>query len=266
MEPGPFMAESEDKCVNAISGLIDIIRKLRGPGGCSWDRKQTVESLCPYLLEEAYEVTDAIHEKDMDLLKAELGDLLLHVFMSAIICEEENKFFLDDVVESVSLKLIRRHPHVFGEKTDLSPEEVERQWETIKASEKKDEGFFGSFPSGMPALQTAWRLQQRASKIGFDWPDADGARNKILEELREFEMTLRNDDSDAQTEELGDMLFSVVNYCRLLGFEPEAILRKNNRKFIDRFTLMEKILSDAGCSLEEADIGMMESAWQKAKE
>lgn len=255
-----------DKFIHAIGELVDIVRKLRSPAGCNWDRKQSVKSLCPFMLEEAYEVADAIEKNDMDLLKAELGDLLLHVIMSALICDEDGKFSLEDVVNGICLKLVRRHPHVFGENRDnLSPEEVEKQWEAIKALEKKGEGFFSSIPSGMPSLQTAWRIQQRASEVGFDWPDADGAKSKVLEEFIEFETAIENKDTDAQTEEAGDILFSLVNYYRLLGFEPEAVLRMSNAKFIARFTQMERILAESGCSLAESDIETMENAWQKAK-
>ncbi|MCD4700290.1 MAG: nucleoside triphosphate pyrophosphohydrolase [Candidatus Aegiribacteria sp.] len=254
-----------DELISAITGLVLIVRKLRSPSGCSWDREQTTSSLSPFMLEEAYEVADAIEKNDMKLLRAELGDLLLHVIMSAEICEEQNEFSLKDVVEGISDKLIRRHPHVFKLQKDLSSGEVEQQWEAIKAQEKKNEGFFGSIPSGMPALQTAWRIQQRASEVGFDWPDAQGALSKIFEEIREFEKAFESDDAEAQNNELGDVFFSLVNYCRLLGFEPEAVLRANNRKFIDRFTRMEKILKEAGFVLNEADMKMMENAWQRAK-
>jgi len=174
------MAEQQDGFISAIADLVGIVRKLRSPSGCSWDREQTVSSLSPYMLEEAYEVADAIAQRDMKLLQTELGDLLLHVIMSAIICEEQDEFTLKDVVNGISSKLLRRHPHVFEERTGLSAAEVEQQWESIKASEKQDEGFFKSIPSSMPALQTAWRIQQRASEVGFDWPDANGAKEKIF--------------------------------------------------------------------------------------
>jgi MazG family protein len=259
------MGEPVEDIVSSISNLIRIVRKLRSPSGCSWDREQTVSSLSPFMLEEAYEVADAIEKGDMELLRTELGDLLLHVIMSAQICEERDEFSFSDVVRGISEKLVRRHPHVFDEKSGLTAREVEQQWEAIKASEKKDEGFFGSIPPGMPALQTAWRIQQRASEVGFDWPDASGALSKIYEEVREFENSLEGDDAEAQRMELGDVLFSIVNYCRLMGFEPEAILRANNRKFIDRFSRMEKILREAGLTVDEADLCMMESAWQRAK-
>lgn len=259
------MAEQQDKLFEAITGLVQIVRKLRSPSGCSWDREQTVQSLSPYMLEEAYEVADAIQKNDMNLLRTELGDLLLHVIMSAEISEERNQFSLKDVVCGISEKLIRRHPHVFEQQSGLSARDVEKQWEAIKALEKKDEGFFASIPSVMPALQTAWRIQQRASEVGFDWPDAHGALSKIFEEIHEFEESLESEDTEAQNAELGDVIFSLVNYCRLLGFEPEAVLRNNNRKFMDRFSRMEIILREAGYSLSEADMEMMENAWEKAK-
>ncbi len=255
----------ENEFVTAIADLVRIVEKLRGPAGCSWDREQTVHSLRPYMLEEAYEVADAIEKGNMKLLQIELGDLLLHIIMSAAICEDSGDFTLGDVVKGISTKLVRRHPHVFKRQADLSSDEVEQQWEKIKASEKEDEGFFGSIPSSMPALQTAWRIQQRASEVGFDWPDARGARDKIIEELHELDEALDSDDTEAQKTELGDVFFSIVNYCRLLGYEPETVLRANNRKFIDRFTIMEKMLGEEGISLGEADMETMENTWQRAR-
>ncbi len=245
--------------------LLEIVRKLRGPDGCAWDREQTVETLRPYMLEEAYEVADAVEKGDWDMLRNELGDLLLHVVMSAEICDESDRFSLSDVIEAISAKLVRRHPHVFAEGCNLTPSEVEKQWEAIKSREKKDEGFFDSIPGGMPALQTAWRVQQRASEVGFDWPDPSGARDKVQEELAEFEEALETGDTGAQREELGDVLFSIVNYCRLMGFEPEAALRRSNRKFMLRFAKMECILKQSAITLDRADLDQMEDAWQKAK-
>ncbi|OPL20089.1 MAG: hypothetical protein AVO35_01140 [Candidatus Aegiribacteria sp. MLS_C] len=249
----------------AFCRLVDTVRRLRGPSGCSWDRKQTVSSLTPFMLEEAYEAADAAARGDMGLLRAELGDLLLHVVMSAVICQEGDHFTLVEVMDGITEKLVRRHPHVFGVGSDLSPEEVERQWEAIKSSEKGEEGFFGSIPLSMPALQTAWRVQQRASEVGFDWPDAGGAREKVLEELEEFEQALSKHGREEQEMELGDLFFSLVNYYRLLGFQPETVLRASNLKFIRRFTRMEGILRERGLELTEADMEAMDDAWQKAK-
>lgn len=256
-----------DPAAGSLEKLLETIRTLRGPDGCSWDREQTVRSLRPYLLEEAYEVADAADGGSPATLRAELGDLLLHVVMSAVICEEEGLFRFEDVIDGIREKLIRRHPHVFGTRSGLTPPEVERQWEAIKSAEKssRKEGFFGSFPTGMPALQTAWRLQQRASDVGFDWPDAGGAREKVLEELKEFERAIEEEPADSQEEELGDVLFSLVNFSRLMGFEPEAALRRSNRKFMVRFSRMEEILKASGDSLEAATLDRMEAAWTEAK-
>jgi MazG family protein len=218
------------------------------------------------MLEEAYEVADAISGGAMDEVRRELGDLLLHVLMMSVIAEEGGEFDLAGVAEGIRSKLVRRHPHVFDEECSLTPAEVERQWEAIKSGEKGDEGFFGSIPPSLPALQAAWRLQQRASEVGFDWPDPEGARNKLREELEELEEALDSGDSDQQRRELGDLLFSVVNYCRLMGFEPEASLREANAKFIRRFSRMERALDGRGISLHEADLETMEREWQRAKE
>lgn len=254
-----------DPAGEVLHELLEIVRKLRGPEGCAWDREQTVESLRPFMLEEAYEVADAVEKGDWNQLRTELGDLLLHVVMSAVICQESGRFSFPDVMRGISEKLVRRHPHVFSDGDSLSPSEVEKQWEAIKSREKKDEGFFDSIPDGMPALQTAWRVQQRASEVGFDWPEPSGAREKVLEELGEFEEALEGEDIEAQREELGDVLFSIVNYCRLMGFEPEAALRRSNRKFILRFSRMEDILLNSGLALDRASLEQMEEAWQRAK-
>lgn len=256
-----------DRQLEALRSLLETIRTLRSPGGCAWDRRQTVDSLRPYMLEEAYEVADAISRGDMKELSGELGDLLLHVLMMSQIAEDEDRFDLQMVADRVREKLVRRHPHVFDEECSLTPEQVERQWEAIKSreKEKEDEGFFGSIPPSLPALQAAWRIQQRASEVGFDWPDPAGAREKLREELEELEEALESDDSSQQRRELGDLLFSVVNYCRLMGFEPEASLREANAKFIRRFSLMERALREMGVPLREASLEQMEEQWQRAK-
>ena len=257
--------DREGDLYSSIVELVNVVRKLRSPSGCSWDRSQTVESLSPFMLEEAYEVLEAVERGDTDTLRKELGDLLLHIVMASEICGEEGRFSLMDVVDGITGKLVRRHPHVFDENVDLSPDEVEQQWETIKAAEKKDEGFFESLPSTMPALQTAWRIQQRASDVGFDWPDAEGARARVMEELKEFDGSVKEGDREEQFSELGDFLFSAVNYVRLLGYEPEALLRASNRKFLRRFTRMEEILREKGAALEDADLETMDAAWEEAK-
>ena len=252
-----------DEPLDAISELIGIVKILRGPEGCRWDRSQTVESLRPYMLEEAYEVADAVEAGNWRALESELGDLLLHVLMTAEICEDEGRFTLGDVARSISEKLKMRHPHVFDSPGCLSPEEVEKQWEAIKAGEKREEGFFTSIPRSMPSLFTAWRILQRSSEIGFEWEGPDGARDKVLEELGELSIAVESGDRKAQEEEIGDLLFSLVNYCRMTGFEPEAILRSANRKFMSRFGSMESILREKGETLESASLEKMLSAWNQ---
>ncbi len=248
----------------ALDRLLEIVRTLRGPEGCRWDRKQTAATLRPYMLEEAYEVADAIDREDWDALRSELGDLLLHILMTSEICRDEGLFSLEDVAERISEKLVRRHPHVFESPGSLTPEEVEKQWEAIKASEKADEGFFSSIPPSMPSLQTSWRIQQRASEIGFEWTCSEGAREKMIEELGELEISLDEGDRMSQEEELGDLLFGLVNYCRMTGFEPESILRKANQKFMNRFKAMEDLLREEDLTLESADLQEMIVAWNRA--
>lgn len=234
-----------DRITEAFQELIEAVRKLRAPGGCSWDRNQTLDSLRPYMLEEAYEVADAVDAGDMEELKKELGDLLLHIIMSSEICREEGTFDLADVAGRITEKLIRRHPHVFTEASHLSPEEVEKQWEAIKAEEKKGDKklFFDSIPGSMPALQAAWRLQQRASEVGFPWPDTGELTRAVMKKLSRGSFS--HDDS-------GELLFLLVNLMRQNGTEPEKSLRSANTDFISRFNRLEELLHARGCSLNDA--------------
>lgn len=235
-----------DSSLEALKGLLETVRILRGPGGCSWDRDQTLESLRPYMLEEAYEVADAVDRGDMNELEKELGDLLLHIFMAAEISMENGGFHLAGVAERITQKLRRRHPHVFQGSRQLTPEQVEKQWEAIKASEKQKESkrFFDSIPGSMPALQQAWRLQQRSEELGFTWPDrADSAR-------RAAEFLLGNC-TDEET--LGKALFFLANYCRLSGVEPERALRVFNTCFKEGFNNLEDRLEEQGLTVSNAD-------------
>ncbi len=230
-----------DSAAAAIEELLEAVRKLRGPGGCSWDRSQTLKSLRPYMLEEAYEVADAVDSGNMDELRKELGDLLLHIVMSAEICREEDIFDLADVAAQITGKLVRRHPHVFDGTTDLTPEEVEKQWEAIKSQEKKKEKkrFFDSIPGSMPALQKAWRIQQRASEVGFPWPGEDD----FLAEVKK----------DIQNGDPGELLFVLVNLLRIRGVEPEQALREANTCFMEGFHRLEELLEERGVSMNDAD-------------
>ena len=240
----------------AVDRLLALMVRLRDPlNGCEWDRAQSWASIAPYTIEEAYEVADAISRGDVDDLKGELGDLLFQVVFHARIAEEAGLFGFADVAADIVAKMERRHPHIFGE-TSASP-----GWEALKATErssKGDQGALAGVAAGLPALLRALKLQRRAARVGFDWPDAEGPRAKILEELAEVQAAPPAD----VEEEVGDLLFAVVNYARHLGIDPEAVLRAGNAKFERRFQAMERIGSAAfaGLSLEEK-----EALWQQAK-
>ena len=242
-----------------IERLVEIMVRLRDPEtGCAWDVAQDFATIAPYTIEEAYEVADAIARQDMVDLKDELGDLLLQVVFHARIAEEAGHFALPDVVAAISDKMERRHPHIFGDQAEGG----HHLWEQIKAAERADKGAGGALDGvaiGLPALLRAEKLQKRAARTGFDWPDATGARAKILEEITEVEDATSDDHRE---EEIGDLLFSVVNWARKLGIEPEAALRRANGKFESRFKAME---NEAGSGFEDLDLQEMELLWQKAK-
>lgn len=242
-----------------IERLVAIMARLRDPvDGCEWDVAQDFASIAPYTIEEAYEVADAIARHDMPDLKDELGDLLLQVVFHARIAEEAGHFALADVVAAISDKMERRHPHIFGD----AAEGGHHRWEQIKAAERASKGAAGALDGvaiGLPALLRAEKLQKRAARTGFDWPDATGARAKVFEEIAEVEEATSD---DHRAEEIGDLLFSVVNWARKLGVEPEAALRRANGKFESRFKAME---TEAGDGFEELDLAEMERLWQRAK-
>jgi len=215
-----------DEGLLALSELLSVVRTLRGPGGCSWDREQTLESLRPYLLEEAYEVAEATERSDWNAVSDELGDLLLHILMWSEIGSEKALFSLGSVSDGVREKLVRRHPHVFGAKASPLPEEVEKQWETIKKREKSGtrQGFFSSLPGDMPALQTAWRISQRASDAGLEpLPDQSGIESAVNRFL-----AVPMEDS------LGNLLLMISGYAVSLGIEPELALKRANRRFVSK--------------------------------
>ncbi len=234
-----------DKITKAIEELLKTVKTLRSPGGCNWDRSQTLQSLRPYMLEEAYEVADAVDQGDMDELKKELGDLLLHIIMSADICSEENIFDLADVADQITEKLKRRHPHVFDKTSELTPEEVEKQWEAIKSEEKKQQRkrFFDSIPKAMPALQKAWRIQQRASEVGFPAQTPDESKNEIKHLLNKEGLSGKD---------TGRILFLLADIARQSRIEPEKALRDTNSDFINRFNHLEELLEERGCSLNDS--------------
>ncbi|HWQ72761.1 MAG TPA: nucleoside triphosphate pyrophosphohydrolase [Desulfitobacteriaceae bacterium] len=253
--------------VVSLVKLQELMRTLRSPEGCPWDREQTHESLIPFLIEESYEVVEAINNKDMNNLAEELGDLLLQIVFHTQLAAEVNNFQMEDVLHGIISKLIRRHPHVFSERKATSSSEVIETWKQIKQEEKdsqKDQEP-NCFPGaqGLPALLFADRIQRKAAKLGFDWPDMKGPLIKIQEELRELENALEH--NEGVREEFGDLLFSIVNLARFLEFDAEEVLRDAVRKFQKRFLIMQELALDSGTNFTELSLNDMDSLWEKAK-
>ncbi len=265
-----------------IARLIEIMAALRTPGtGCPWDLEQDFASIAPYTLEEAYEVADAIARDDRLDLKDELGDLLLQVVYHAQMAQEEGSFAFPDVVEAITAKMIRRHPHVFGDARDLSPAEVKALWHRIKAQEKadkararavaglpettEDKGVLAGVTHALPALTRAWKLQARASTVGFDWNDARLVLDKIREETAEIDEALELGDKAAIREEIGDLLFVVANLARHVDADPEGCLTAANAKFERRFRGIETALEAQGRTAKDATLDEMEALWQAVK-
>jgi len=247
-----------------IERLVEIVSRLRSPEGCPWDREQTHRSLRSALVEECYEVIEAINREDDANLREELGDLLLHVVMHAQMANERGAFRLEDVAMAVCEKLVRRHPHVFAEAKVENVSEVLSQWEQIKRSERGESAsHMDNLPSALPALLRAQKVQKRAARVGFDWRSSDGVFEKIREELEELRRAA-GDESEREAE-LGDLLFSVVNLARHLEVDAELALHKATEKFISRFQAMEKSALQAQLPLTAWDAEQLEAAWQKAK-
>ena len=257
-----------------IGRLLEIMAVLRTPKiGCPWDLEQNFATIAPYTLEEAYEVADAIARDDLTDLKEELGDLLLQVVFHARMAEEQSAFDFGDVVKVITEKLIRRHPHVFGDERSQTPEAVKGLWERIKAEEKaarngpKTEGALAGVPIALPALTRALKLQEKASKVGFDWNDPRAVLRKIREEADEIEDAL-NDSSKGKTDvaaEVGDLVFAAVNLARHLRADPEALLRRTNQKFERRFASIESALAAKGKTPQDATLAEMDALWDEAK-
>lgn len=252
-----------------IDDLRQIMAQLRSENGCNWDKQQTFESLVPYAIEEAHEVAEAVNSKNYPHLCEELGDLLLQVVFHAQIAQEQQLFSFDDVVNSISQKMIRRHPHVFAEQTELSPEQVSEQWATIKAQEKqqavdKTSYLLDQVASGQPALTRAEKLQKTVAKMGFDWNDTRAVILKIREELDEIDLALRETPETVE-EELGDLLFCTVNLARHLKLDSEQTLKKANNKFTRRFNFIEDQLRQRDKGFKNSDLAEMEHFWQLAK-
>ena len=250
--------------------LVEILARLRAPGGCPWDREQTFDTIKPYLLEETYEVLDAIDARDWSELAGELGDLLLQAVFFSQMAAEQNLFRIEDALDAINQKLIRRHPHVFGEEHAETAGDVRRIWGEVKAAEKKQKGgqtpgLLESVPRALPALVEAQQIASRAAHVGFDWDNPDQVLEKLHEELAEFDAARRGAMHEDMEGELGDMLFVLVNLARFVNVDPEQALRKTNAKFRARFGYIERKLGERGKSPEAASLDEMEALWQESK-
>ncbi|MCB1236437.1 MAG: nucleoside triphosphate pyrophosphohydrolase [Verrucomicrobiae bacterium] len=249
--------------------LRAIMHRLRAPGGCPWDAEQTHESLLPHLIEEAYEVAEAVRSGDRDALVDELGDLLLQPVFHAEIASETGAFDFDDIAMAIADKLVRRHPHVFGDAEVADADGVLRQWDAIKRDEKGEADaasyYLEKASDGLPALMSAAKIQKKVARIGFDWPGPEPIFEKIREETAETEQALRSGDRAHLEEEIGDLLFAVVNLARKEKLDPELLLARANAKFVNRFQQVEDRLRDDGLSLAEATLEQMDAAWEAVK-
>jgi len=249
-----------------INRLLEIMNRLRDRDcGCPWDLKQTGSSLRDYILEEAYELIDAIDSGSIDAIREELGDLLLQVVFLSRIHDEQGEFDFEAVARTIADKLVSRHPHIFGDTSVNGADEVKRNWEKIKMSEKKKRSILSEYPETMPALLTAARISSQAASVGFDWPNARQALDKVREELDELEKELDQPDDLAVTQEFGDLLFALVNVARLLRINSEFALRRSTEKFIRRFRFIEETIANSGKTLQESNPEEMEMLWTKAK-
>jgi tetrapyrrole methylase family protein/MazG family protein len=248
-----------------FADLVAIMARLRGKDGCPWDRSQTKEDLKPFLIEETYEILEALDRSDDRELQEELGDLLFHIIFMARIAEEEGAFNINDVIQGIAEKMRRRHPHVFGGADVADAHEVEANWAKLKAAEKPRGSLMEGLPRHLPALMRAYRLTQRAAQVGFDWEDTDQVWAKLEEELKEFQEALREERKEALQEELGDILFTLVNLARFIGVDPEDALRRVTNKFAQRFTYIEQRLQEQGKTPQEVSLAEMDALWEESK-
>lgn len=261
------MAESSESLNSAFNKLCEIVARLRAPGGCPWDREQTHESLLPAVIEEAYEVAEAARAKDDPHFREELGDLLLLVVMHAEIARETGRFNIDEIIGEVSNKLVRRHPHVFGRSDARDSGAVLKQWEAIKREEKKaNSHYLASLPKALPALKRAQKAQSKAARVNFDWADVRDVVAKVEEELREMKQAIASDDRANIEEEIGDVLFAVVNLARKCKIDAESALQDATDKFVRRFNQLEDELRKQGERLGDVDLAEMDAIWNRIKE
>lgn len=257
-----------------IQKLVDLVERLRGENGCPWDREQTRESLKPMLIEEAYEVLDALDGASPAELKEELGDLLFQVVFHAQIAQEKSEFHLADIIDRLHEKMVRRHPHVFGGADLRTSEDVLKNWEDIKAAEKgiasssrpdSETSLLDGIPSKLPALHEAFQMTAKASRVGFDWPRFEDILEKLKEESSELLAARHAGDFEMIAAEVGDLLFVAVNIARALGVDPETALRRSNRKFSSRFRYVEASIKNQGRELRDASLAEMDALWEEAK-
>ena len=254
-----------DKTRPPLDRLVDLMAALRSENGCAWDRKQTHQSLLPYLIEESYEVIEAVENEDYAELKNELGDLLCQVVFHAQIARERGDFDIHDSARAIVDKLIERHPHVFGQRADLNPQQVRDQWEKIKLNSPERDTIFGGVPKSMPALNLAFRVGEKAGGLGFDWNEAAEVIEKIKEEVGEIEQEIPDGDLGRLSDEVGDLLFAVASLSRKLGIDPEQALKRSLRKFMDRFEIMSAEITSEGHSFDDFTLDELEVRWQAVK-
>lgn len=260
---------SDKKYSTAFERLLTIMNELRE--GCPWDRKQTLESLRHLTIEETYELSDAILEGDMEEIKKELGDLMLHLVFYSKIADEKQAFDISDVINGVCEKLISRHPHIYGDVKVDNEDEVKQNWEMLKLKEKGNKSVLGGVPKSLPALVKAFRIQEKASGVGFDWDNKEQVWEKVEEELGEFKEAYHEDidkevlENSKSEEEFGDLLFSMINYARFLNINPETALEKTNKKFIRRFNFLEAQSKQDGKALGTMTLEEMDAYWEQAK-
>ena len=256
-----------DRRLAQFERLLDIMDDLREK--CPWDKKQTIQSLRHLTIEETYELCDAIIENDLNELKGEIGDLILHMVFYSKIASEKNAFDIADVLEFLCDKLVHRHPHIYGDTEATTEDEVKANWEKIKLNEKgkanKKKTVLQGLPSSMPSLVKAIRIQDKVKGVGFDWDNKEQVWDKVQEELEEFKTEVNNSNQEKMEQEFGDLMFSIVNYARFFGVNPEDALEKTNKKFVKRFTKMEECIYDAGKDLKKMNLEEMDFYWEKAK-
>ncbi len=251
-----------DEKLKAFGRILQIMNELREQ--CPWDRKQTLETLRPLTIEETYELSDAIIKKDLTLLKEELGDLLLHIVFYAKIGEEQGAFDMAVVINDLCEKLIRRHPHIYGDVKVENEEDVKQNWEKIKMKEGR-KSVMGGVPESLPALIKAWRIQDKARQVGFEWDNIEDVWKKVEEETQELHEVVKEGNADKIEDEFGDLMFALVNYSRFLNVDPETALERTNQKFLKRFRYIEEVAAGQGKALTDMTLGEMDAIWNEAK-